>query len=355
MSYALTLVILLAARPAAAAGRSPQASPPPKPAEEVVATIGGEPVGESMLEERAQAQLFQVRTQEYQVKLKALDSLIAEQLLKREAQARGIPFDELIRQEVDGKAGPPAPDELQAAYDREKASRFKDAPEDEAKQQLARELGERSREQRRLAFLKQLKEAAKVRILLEPPRLSVDLSHAPTRGGKDAPVTIVEFSDFQCPYCIRVEPTLERLRAAYGDKLRIAFRDFPLPFHALAPKAAEAARCAGEQGKFWEMHDRLFAADGQLEVVQLKGYAAELGLDADAFAACLDQGRQAAEWRADALAGQRYGVGATPAFFINGRIVIGAQPYESFAAVIDDELERAAQGAPQPAAAPAKR
>ena len=139
------------------------------------------------------------------------------------------------------------------------------------------------------------------------------------------------------------------MRETYGDKVRWVFRHFPLDFHAQAEKAGEAAACAGEQGKFWEMHDLLWANTAKLQVADLKAHAATLGLDAASFGQCLDSGRHAGLVEADLQAGQGYGVSGTPAFFVNGRPLVGAQPFDAFAQVIDDELQRAAT--PPPAAA----
>ena len=188
--------------------------------------------------------------------------------------------------------------------------------------------------------------------MLEPLRADLRVpAGAPARGPESAPVTIVEFSDFQCPFCVRAQPTLQRLRETYGDKLRFVFLDFPLEIHPQAPKAHEAAACAGDQGKFWPMYDRLFASGGKLEVADLKSYAGELGLDGAAFGTCLESGRHSAATEAALQEGQRHGVTGTPAFFINGRLLVGAQPFEAFAQVIEDELSRAARHA---AAAPPK-
>jgi protein-disulfide isomerase len=343
MKTAVSALALSFALPAFAADK------PPATLEPAAAIVGGAPISVRLVEERAKDQLFQIRAKEYEVKLGALNAMIGEELMKREAAARKATLEDLVKAEVEAKAAPVTPEQVQSAFEQQKA-RFKDKPEAEAKPQLEGELLQQHLAERRAAFVKELREKAGVHVLIEPPRLAVDAGAAPLRGPKDAPVTIVEFSDFQCPYCIRVAPTLEKLREAYADKIRIAFRDFPLPFHPLAPKAAEAAACAGSQGKFWEMHDKLFAVNGKLQVAELKTYATELGLDGEAFNACLDSGTLAADWKADLQAGQRYGVTGTPAFFINGRMFVGAQPYESFAAVIDDELARAA-AKPAPGAA----
>ena len=172
--------------------------------------------------------------------------------------------------------------------------------------------------------------------------MDVDTEGFPGKGSEDAPVTIVEFSDFECPFCSRVVPTLDRISERYGDQVRIVFRQFPLDnLHPNARKAAEASLCAEEQGKFWEMHDAMFANQRQLQVAQLKRQAGELGLDTNAFDECLDSGRHAAQVQADVDAGAGLGVTGTPAFLINGRFLSGAQPFEAFEKVIEDELRRA--------------
>ena len=160
-----------------------------------------------------------------------------------------------------------------------------------------------------------------------------------------APITIVEFSDFQCPYCARLIPTLEEVKKKYGDKVRIVFQQYPLAFHQFAQKAAEASLCAHEQGKFWELHDAMFQNQQNLAVEQLKAKATELGMNADQFNACLDQGKFASQVAADLEAGTKAGVNGTPAMFINGRFLSGAQPLGEITKVIDDELQRKGAGA----------
>jgi protein-disulfide isomerase len=175
----------------------------------------------------------------------------------------------------------------------------------------------------------------------ENDKLKTDFE--PSLGAPGADVVLVEFSDFQCPYCSRAQPTLRKVRETYGEKVRFVFVDFPLDFHPLAQKAHEAAYCAEDQGKFWPMYDRLFSSEGKLDIANLKAYATELGLDAKAFGTCLDSGKHAERTETAMSEGARNGVTGTPAFFINGRMLVGAQPFESFASVIEDELERAAR------------
>lgn len=157
-------------------------------------------------------------------------------------------------------------------------------------------------------------------------------------GRPDAPVQIIEFSDFQCPFCSRAHDTVEEVMSAYAGKIRLVFRHFPLDFHAQAPKAAEASLCAHEQNKFWEYHDVLFKNQQKLQIEDLKGHATQLGLDAAKFNECLDSGRMAATVKTDTEAAKKVGVNGTPAFFINGQMISGAQPIDAFKQIIDAEL-----------------
>lgn len=188
---------------------------------------------------------------------------------------------------------------------------------------------------------------------LGPLRFAVAADGFAAFGPQDAPVTIVEFSDFQCPFCARLLPTLERAKRDYAGKLRIVYRHFPLDaIHPHAQKAAEAASCAREQGKFWELHDLMFAEQDSLEVSSLKEMARRLGLDGAAFDRCLDSDRYYAAVRADLRAGTAAGVTGTPALFVNGRSLGGgAVRFERLAEVIDEELALSAAAA-EGAAAP---
>jgi len=172
-------------------------------------------------------------------------------------------------------------------------------------------------------------------------RVEVDIGNAPVLGDKNAPVTIVEFSDYQCPYCERhFTQTYPQLKANYVDtgKAKIVFMDFPLSFHPEAQKAAEAARCAGEQGKYWEMHDKLFENQATLSPENEKKWARELGIDGAKFDTCLNSGKYTKAVQDDLNYGASLGIQGTPGFFVNGILVNGAQPFSAFKAVIDAEL-----------------
>jgi len=318
------------ARPAPA---GEDAAPPPG----AVAVVGGVPITALQLEESIRGPLMELRLREDSLRSQALDELITHALLDREAAARGITLTTLLKTEVEDKATV-TPAEVKAFYDSNK-ERFRDEGEAAALRQIDAGLGQQRQRERREAFVRELRSQTGVLVLLEPLRVAVAPGAGAARGPLGARVTIVEFSDFQCPYCARVGPTLDRLRVTYGDRVRMVYRDFPLPMHPQAAKAAEAGACAREQGKFWEMHDRIFENQARLLVSDLKRYAGELGLDTQAFEQCLDSGRHAPDWKRDLEEGTRYGVSATPAFFINGRPLVGAVPFENFAQVIDDELE----------------
>ncbi|MDD9987131.1 MAG: DsbA family protein [Spirochaetaceae bacterium] len=195
--------------------------------------------------------------------------------------------------------------------------------------------------ERRAAGYGALERRYSVAYLLEPLRYDVAADGFPAAGPPDAPVTIVEFSDFECPYCARLLPILEQAQRQYGDKLRVVYRHYPLTgIHPNAWTAAEASLCAGEQGRFWQLHDVMFAEQGDLAVDALRAKAERLDLDTVAFGRCLDSGRHYDAVLADVRAGDALGVSGTPAMFVNGRFIGGAVPFSTLAAIVDDELRR---------------
>jgi protein-disulfide isomerase len=169
--------------------------------------------------------------------------------------------------------------------------------------------------------------------------VNVSTDGDPSIGPSDAPITIVEFSDYQCPYCQSwYQQTFDQLMANYPDKILFVYRDLPLPGHPESLPAAEAANCAGEQGAYWKFHNDLFSGQYSLGRAAYEQYASDLGMDTAAFSACLDDHRYQAEVKADYADAVRIGLSGTPSFVINGRILVGAQPFERFKAIIDAEL-----------------
>ncbi|MDE0221007.1 MAG: DsbA family protein [Spirochaetaceae bacterium] len=201
-------------------------------------------------------------------------------------------------------------------------------------------------EDARAAAYAEMERRYAVAYLLEPLRVEVAAEGFPSHGPADAPVTIVEFSDFECPYCARLAPVLDEVKGYYDDTVRVVYRHYPLSgIHPDAWKAAEASLCAHQQGRFWEFHDLLFADQGALSAADLKAKAERLDLDAESFGECLDSGRRYDAVLADVRAGDAAGVSGTPAMFVNGRFVGGAVPFATLAELIEDELRRAAQAA----------
>jgi len=301
-----------------------------------VATVAGQAIYENELLQNVQGQLFPLRNQEYEIKKRALDTLIEQKLLEVAAKKKGVETEKLLEQEVDAKVPEPNDAELQAYYLAQKDRLNR--PFEEIKVQLTLGFKQAKIQQARQNYLKGLRTGANVVVLLSPPRMQVGYDPARVRGNPKAPVMIVEFSDYQCPYCHQVEPVIKDLLTKYGDKVGFAYRDLPLKqIHPQAEMAAEASRCAGGQGKYWEYHDQLFNASS-LDRDALLGYACTLKLDDKQFDSCLTNGKYRADVERDLHEGTQAGVTGTPGFFINGISLSGAQSPDSFARVIDQEL-----------------
>ncbi len=311
-----------------------------------MARWGSETITAADLDDAAKKDLRRMeneyRERTHELKKAVLDGLIAKRLVEAKAKAAGKTPEQYVDSEVIAKIAEPTDQEVREVFDRVKASGRPVPPLDQAKPQIAGFLKQQKAQEALRGFYDRLRAEAKVEVLLpawRPPRVEV-AADGPSRGPAKAPVTIVEFSDFECPYCGRAEAVVSQVLQSYGDKVRLVYRDYPLPMHPSAPKAAEAAHCAEDQGKFWEMHGKLFANQRELEVDSLKKYAKDLGLDAGKFAACLDSGQKAKVVDAHRKAGDEAGVSGTPAFFVNGILLSGAQPYEAFKQLIDTELAK---------------
>lgn len=302
----------------------------------VLAMVGDVAITEAEVEELMAAQLMRVQQERYDLMKQGVDQLAADRLLEAEARQRSISVEELVAKEIEAMVTAPTDEEIDAFYEERKA-RIRQ-PKEEVSGQIRDYLIQQRESEVHSRLVTQLKQEHGYRLMLEPIRAEVVADGFPAKGPADAPVTIVEFSDFECPYCSRVNPSIQEVMDTYGNKVRVVFRQFPLNIHANAQKAAEASLCADEQGKFWEMHDVMFKEQRSLGTDQLKEKAARLGLDATAFNECLDSSRHAEAVAADLEAGSRLGVTGTPALFINGRFLSGAQPFAELSKVIDEEL-----------------
>jgi protein-disulfide isomerase len=309
-----------------------------------VAKLGSQVITEAELTKESKGELMRAEAQHaekiHQIKEQALEAMIDKRLIEDKAKREGLTPEKLVEREVTSKIPAPSAKEVQDTYDQAKAGGQQLPPFDQIKPQIVKYLTDRGTAGARKTFSDKLRADAKVEVLLPPvllPKVEV-AAEGQSRGPTGAPITIVEFSDYQCPFCSRAEETVKKVMEEYKGKIRLFYRDYPLPFHDKAQKASEAALCAQEQGKYWEMHEKLFASQSALAVPQLKEHAKGLGLDAAKFDKCLDSGDKAKVVETSKKAGEELGVNGTPHFFINGRPLSGAQPFEAFKKLIDIEL-----------------
>jgi protein-disulfide isomerase len=341
----LALATLALAQASIACQAAPQAKAAARPTEagdaSVVAAGAGVSITTAELDKRAAARLAPLRQQEYDVRKAVLDEMVAEALEAKEAKARGLSPADLIQKEVADKVVAPTKEAVDVVYEQYKA-RLGGQTREQAGPQIEKFLRDRDTQLRRQAFQRELFDKAAVKLALAPPRAEVPLpKNAPVLGPATAPVTMVAFTDYQCPYCHRAQNTVDQLMTRYAGKVKLVHQDFPLDGHAQAFPAARAAWCAGEQGKFWEYYKSLMTVPGDLSETDLATRATGLSLDAGSFKTCATSDRHDATIREGAEAGARLGVSGTPAYFINGRMLTGAQPFEEFQKVIDSELQSA--------------
>ena len=310
-------------------------------ADDTVATVGAKTISRSDLDKHVKAKMVQVENQRYKVLSEGLDELIANELYEQEAKARNIAVAELVKQEVEAKVNDPSDDEIKKVYEENK-DELEGQTLETVKPQIVQYLKQQQLADRNQQFIEELRKKYKTTVALKPPVVNVTDGGRTARGKAGAPVTIIEFSDYECPYCKRAFGTVEQVLKTYGDKIRFVHRDYPLPFHENARPAAEAALCANAQGKFWEYQDKLFPSE-DLSETKLKSLAKDVGLDGAKFDECLAKKPNSATIEKDMADGTEAGVNGTPAFFINGRMLSGAQPFEKFKEIIDDELTRAGQ------------
>jgi protein-disulfide isomerase len=331
---ALALGLWLPACSASAADSSAKDNP-----NQVVARINGKAITEAELKANSKDTFDQLereyRQKQHEIMESQLHQLVQDRVLDLEAAASKKTKDQLL---AEIKPAEVTDADVDKFYEENKAQIPR--PKDQIAPQIKQYLAQQRQSEAREKFYGTLEAKYKAEYLMEPIRVEVAAA-GPAKGGPaGAPVTIVEFSDFQCPYCSRLNPTIDQVMSKYGSKVRLVFRQFPLPMHQNAAKAAEAALCANEQGKFWEMHDSMFKDQAALAVDALKTKAAGLGLNAQAFNSCLDSGKEAAAVKADMKAGQEAGVNGTPAMFVNGRFISGVVPASQLSQVIDEELKK---------------
>jgi protein-disulfide isomerase len=336
----LTLALLVAAGLvvpgwAQAAGKGEQGS-------KVLATIGDHRITEAEVDQQARPQLAAIDNQIYQARKRALDQLIDEYLVTQAAKKAGLSEQEYVKREVEDKVPTPSDAEVEAFYKANQA-RIRQ-PLDKIKTPLINYMRNQKLQAAQEALLSKLRDEAKVNVLLEQPRVKVATQYsAGSLGPANAPVTMVEFSDFQCPFCQRSENSVKEVLKKYPNQVHFIYMDFPLSIHPNAMRASVAARCAADQGKFWQYHDALFADQSKLDIAGLKATAARLKLNTATFDTCLDKGEHVAEIQRSEQEGTRAGVDGTPTFFINGVPLNGAQPTSALEAQIASELSKSAK------------
>ena len=339
LAAAATLVMVLVSCAPPARAQGAPARPPT-----AAAKVGDDVITLEELEESVRPQLARIEEQRHALLEEKLHELIGERLLAQEAKRRGTSVEELLRVEVQSKV-PEVTDADVTQFMSQNRSRLPRGDEAELKLRVRDYLRAQKSAERQRTFVQTLRAQSQVSMLLPVSpalRQSVSADKGFVRGSPAAPVTIVEFSDFQCPFCKAAAATVKQVLDRYAGKVKWVFRDFPIEkLHPDAPRAHEAARCAGAQGKFWEYHDMLFERSPRQARADLEEYAANLKLDGPAFAECLDSRRHQAAVSADMAEGARLGVDGTPTFFVNGRRLVGAQSVAVFERLVDAELARA--------------
>jgi len=303
----------------------------------VLATVGSMKITEAQVDEKARPQLSAIQSQVYTAKKRALDDIIDDYLIEQAAKKAGISKDAYIKREVEDKAPAPTETEMKAFYDQNQG-RIRQ-PYDKIKAPLEQYMKRQKISAARTELIAKLRQDAGVKVMLKAPRVDVSMEdNAGSVGPSNAPITIVEFSDYQCPFCQRAEGSVKEVQKKYGDKVRLVYMDFPLPMHNNALKAAQAARCAGDQGKYWEYHDALFADQSKLDKAGLKATADKLKLDGKKFDECTAGDLHLDQIKKSQQEGSAAGIDGTPTFVINGRLMSGAQPASEMESVINEEL-----------------
>lgn len=311
---------------------------------DVLATIGTEKITIADVRSRVGDQLDQIEALYQRNRSNAvegaLNDIIREKVIDAEAQKQGKTVEQLVQAEAGGTFEPT--DVEISQWFSENQARLGGRTMESLKLQIADVLRKKKREAATQALQARLDRERAVVVKFEPFRLKFDNGDSPRMGDATSPVTLVEFSDFQCPFCRQFAPNMRELERNYGKKINIVYRQYPIPsLHPFAFKAAEASLCANEQGKFWELHDLMFTEQEHITIRDLKAKAQRLGMDQNKFDSCLDTGKYTEQVQRDMAEGNKAGVTGTPALFVNGvEVPGGAVPYATVAGAIERELAR---------------
>ena len=344
LSWILILVIALSFAVMTACTDKAKAKPnivvkePPRPG--VVAKIGGVEITEAELIGEDKLDFFEIKKREYELKMDRINKLMVDKLIGAEAKKAGMSLDEFINKKIT-KGDIKISDKEYKDFIVEKhipESQIKEP----IKERIMNYLQGAKKQEMVNAFVSKLTGSNPVEVYFTKPKMEVNVAvgDAPVFGKADAPVTIIEYSDFQCPFCSKGAETVTQVKKKYGNKVRVAFKHFPLPMHPNAKPASEASMCVNEQSsdKFWKFHDLAFKNQDKLEKADLEKYAKDSGADIKKFQECIASNKYAAFVQKDLAEGEKVGVRSTPTFFINGQLVSGALPIESFSEIVDEEL-----------------
>lgn len=306
----------------------------------LAAKIDGQEITYEKLYEGVENEIYEAKIKLYELKFNRLKAVILEHLMNKHPGKKGLSNDEFFDKFISKNKNP-----TQKEIDEFIKQRGipKESVNDKMKERIVNFLSMENKKKDIELWLAEQSKKHKIEVFFdkpERPSFEVKVGEAPYLGNKNAKVTIVEFSDFQCPFCKKGSDVMNQVKKKYGDKVKIVFKHFPLPFHINAKKAAEAAMCSFEQSndKFWKMHDRFFDDQSKLNISEIKATAKEIGLDVKKFNDCLDSGKYASHVEKDLEYGKQIGVKSTPTFFVNGKMVNGAHPIDVFDEIIKEAL-----------------
>jgi protein-disulfide isomerase len=310
----------------------------PAPSKNAAIKVNGKVVTEGEVFKGVESELYDAQKKVFDLKMAKIKSYIIQKFIDAHPDKKGMSNDEFLKAHI-------AKNIVVSEAEIKAFAKERNIPQlnDDLKKRISRYLEEGKKREAIENWLNEQMKESPVEIYIKKPQrpvFNVQAGDSPWTGGANAKVTIVEFSDFQCPFCSKGATLIGEIKKKYGDKVKVVFKNFPLPFHTDAAKAAEASLCAHEQGKFWELHDKMFAEQNDLKVSSLKSKAKSLGLDSVKFDKCLDSGKFKAKVEADMKQGQDVSVRSTPTFFVNGQMVNGAQPIEVFSEIIDEALAK---------------
>jgi protein-disulfide isomerase len=313
--------------------------------EDVAAQYGDETITFEELDMPIASKIYELERGIYQLRMDRLNAILVDALIEKEAVSRGISVDDLLREVAPPSAMAVTDQEVDKYYqDNQDRMRGWTGTIGELKNRIRSHLEQQKRYETITRYAVSLRPKYGVTIHLSEPaslNIRINTEGSPALGPENAAVTVVQFSDYRCPACKKAHATVAGLKALFKDKVRWVFKDFPLRRHPDAHISAEAARCAGEQGKVWEFQDVLYGADGELNKEKLVDLAAGAGLDKQAFSACLASGKYVQGVDKDIRDGRQVGVDRTPCFFINGKMVTGSLAPEVFRSAIEAELNKA--------------